>query len=196
MAPRTALGATSDMYRIIIALTKPTPTPAIKRPGTSSATEVDVTWRMTPREKMPHPAMIVDRRPIQSAREPAKRAPKNVPAERIETMRDFSHVLYIWPLKALGSVEGPGTSQSTSAAQTCARRAPTSKLLLEEVHSQDAIDVAGIIAKQDASKGREHAEQVATHRDGRLNTADRAAPRGGGRSPDGHCRTRESGNCM
>ena len=39
--------------------------------------------------KIKHPAMMVVRRPNQSARSPAKMAPKNVPAERIDVMRDF-----------------------------------------------------------------------------------------------------------
>jgi hypothetical protein len=72
--------------------TKPMPRPAITRPGTSSATVVEAT-RMTPMEKTPQPAMIVERRPIQSAREPANRAPKKVPADKMETIRDCSHVL-------------------------------------------------------------------------------------------------------
>lgn len=74
--------------RMLTALTNPTPTPAIKRPTTMRGTEVEATWRMTPTEKTPHPVMIVVRRPIQSARAPAKRAPKKVPAERMETISD------------------------------------------------------------------------------------------------------------
>jgi hypothetical protein len=73
--------------------TKPMPNPAIRRPGIRTPTLEEATCRMTPSEKMVHPAMIVARRPIQSATEPAIRAPKKVPAERIETMRDFSQVL-------------------------------------------------------------------------------------------------------
>jgi len=37
---------------------------------------------------IPQPAMIVGRRPIISARSPAMRAPKKVPADKIETMRE------------------------------------------------------------------------------------------------------------
>jgi len=36
--------------------------------------------------------MMVERRPIQSAKEPAMSAPKKVPAERIDTMSDFCQV--------------------------------------------------------------------------------------------------------
>jgi len=43
--------------------------------------------------KTPQPAMMVVRRPNQSARSPAMRAPKKVPAERMEVMSDFFHDL-------------------------------------------------------------------------------------------------------
>ena len=39
--------------------------------------------------KTPHPAMMVTRRPMKSARSPAISAPKKVPADKIEVMRDF-----------------------------------------------------------------------------------------------------------
>jgi hypothetical protein len=77
------------MYRMMMAETKPTPIPAIRRPGTRSATVVDATCNATPREKTAQPRMIVVRRPNQSAREPAISAPKKVPAERMETIKDF-----------------------------------------------------------------------------------------------------------
>lgn len=37
---------------------------------------------------IPHPAIMVGRRPIMSARSPAMRAPKKVPAERMETIKE------------------------------------------------------------------------------------------------------------
>jgi hypothetical protein len=92
MAPRTDLGAISDMYRMMIADTKPTPIPAMRRPGTSKPTVVEATCRVTPTEKTRQPAMIVERRPHQSARDPAKSAPKKVPAERMDVIRDFSQL--------------------------------------------------------------------------------------------------------
>jgi hypothetical protein len=46
----------------------------------------------TPTEKTPQPVMIVERRPILSASQPEKRAPKKVPADRMETMSDLSLV--------------------------------------------------------------------------------------------------------
>jgi hypothetical protein len=50
---------------------------------------VDATWKATPIEKIPQPQIIVKRRPYQSAMSPAMRAPKNVPADRMETIRDL-----------------------------------------------------------------------------------------------------------
>lgn len=38
---------------------------------------------------MAHPQMIVVRRPMKSARSPAMRAPKKVPADRMDVIRDF-----------------------------------------------------------------------------------------------------------
>ena len=107
MAPRIALGAISDMYRTMTAETKPIPIPAMRRPGTRTAIVVEATWRTTPSEKTPHPAMIVERRPIQSARDPANSAPKKVPADKIDTINDCWEVVYRRPLKASLSVDGP-----------------------------------------------------------------------------------------
>ncbi len=74
--------------------TKPTPSPAINRPGTSRAMLVDATWSATPTLKTMQPRMMVVRRPSRSAMSPATSAPKKVPADRMEVMRDFSHVWY------------------------------------------------------------------------------------------------------
>jgi hypothetical protein len=79
------------MYRMMTAETKPTPNPAIRRPATRRPRLEEAVWRITPTMKTKQPAMTVVRRPNQSARSPAIRAPKKVPAERIETMRDFFH---------------------------------------------------------------------------------------------------------
>ena len=89
IAPRTFFGATSDIYRMIMAETNPTPKPATRRPTTSRASPLEMVWRMTPMVKIPQPAMIVVRRPMKSARSPAIIAPKKVPAERIEVIKDF-----------------------------------------------------------------------------------------------------------
>jgi len=67
------------------------------------------------------------------------------------------------------------------------RELHTSKFLLEEVHGQDAIDVARVISKKDTSERSEHAEEIATKRDRGFNTcASGAATRGGRWNPGGH----------
>ena len=48
MAPRTALGAISDMYKMMIADTKPTPKPAMRRPATNRPSPVEAVWRIQP----------------------------------------------------------------------------------------------------------------------------------------------------
>jgi hypothetical protein len=50
---------------------------------------LDAIWRATPMAKTPQPAMIVVRRPNQSERSPAIKAPKKVPADRIETISEL-----------------------------------------------------------------------------------------------------------
>lgn len=160
MAPRTALGATSDMYRMMMAETNPTPRPAMRRPGTSRETDVEATCRMTPSEKMMHPAMMVDRRPIQSATEPAINAPKKVPADRMDTMSDFCQVGISWSTPALVNTRHVETVQRPQLTR--------SERFLEELHAQHSRNVPGVITKQDTPKGREHAEQIALERDRRL----------------------------
>ena len=91
MAPRTLRGAISDMYRIMMADTNPTPKPATRRPATMRPRLLDAVCSTTPMMKTRHPAMMVVRRPTKSAKSPAMIAPKKVPAERMEVMRDFCH---------------------------------------------------------------------------------------------------------
>lgn len=79
---------------MITADTNPTPTPATKRPDTSSASPVDATCSATPAPNTPHPRITVARRPTQSPSTPAPSAPQNVPADRIDVISDFSHVWY------------------------------------------------------------------------------------------------------
>ena len=67
---------------------KPTPKPAIKRPGTIKPMLVEAVSRMHPMVKMTQPMMMVSRRPIKSATSPAMMAPKKVPAERMDVTRD------------------------------------------------------------------------------------------------------------
>jgi len=53
------------MYKMMIAVTNPTPKPATRRPTTRRAMVELATWRMTPMMKMPQPVMTVPLRPIQ-----------------------------------------------------------------------------------------------------------------------------------
>lgn len=46
-------------------------------------------WRMAPIIKIAQPEIIVVRRPMKSARSPVMIAPKKVPAERMEMIKDF-----------------------------------------------------------------------------------------------------------
>jgi hypothetical protein len=74
---------------MIIAETNPTPKPAMIRPTAKTAMVLEASWITTPIANTTQPVIIVVRRPIQSARSPAKRAPKKVPAERIETIKEL-----------------------------------------------------------------------------------------------------------
>jgi hypothetical protein len=94
------------MYRMLIAETNPTPNPATNLPTTKAGMFVAATWTTTPTMKTPHPLMIVVRRPIQSARAPDTRAPKNVPADNIDTIRLFCQVSYAYPVAPSSKVSG------------------------------------------------------------------------------------------
>ena len=69
---------------------KPTPAPQINRPGTIRPNPVDAVSRIQPIVNIPHPAMIVVRRPMKSAKSPAMIAPKNVPHDRMDVVSDWS----------------------------------------------------------------------------------------------------------
>lgn len=69
---------------------KPTPRPQMIRPAAMTPMLVDAVSRIHPTVKIAQPIMMVDRRPMKSARSPAMMAPKNVPADRIEVVRDCS----------------------------------------------------------------------------------------------------------
>ena len=64
----------------------------IMRPATRSPSPVAAVWRQTPAIKIIQPAMMVVRRPMKSAISPAAIAPRMVPADRIEVIRDLSCV--------------------------------------------------------------------------------------------------------
>jgi hypothetical protein len=71
---------------ILKAEIKPTPRPAKKRPARKMGIPVAAVCRMTPRLNTWAEAIRPQRRPIRSPMGAAPRAPKNVPAERMETM--------------------------------------------------------------------------------------------------------------
>lgn len=67
---------------------RPTPRPAKKRPARKSGSATAAVWKMTPRVKTRVDMMSARRRPILSAKKGEARAPKKVPADRMETMAD------------------------------------------------------------------------------------------------------------
>jgi hypothetical protein len=87
-APRTFFGAISDMYRMIMAETNPTPKPAIRRPATrrprlESGLENDT----DDEDEASRNDGSSSTKPIGEIT--SEKAPKKVPAERMEVMRDF-----------------------------------------------------------------------------------------------------------
>ena len=72
------MGAISDMYRMTMEEMKPTPKPAMRRPAVMTPRPVEAVSRIPPTMKIPHPRMIVIRRPMKSAISPAIMAPKKV----------------------------------------------------------------------------------------------------------------------
>lgn len=82
----TFFGAISLMYKITIADSKPTPSPATKRPPTKVLTLVEAVCTMTPIMKITQPARIVVLLPKKSAQSPAIMAPKNVPVCEISAV--------------------------------------------------------------------------------------------------------------
>jgi hypothetical protein len=65
---------------------RPTPKPAKKRPARNMGIAVAIVWRTTPRLKTQVEIIKAGRRPRKSARRGDARAPKKVPADRMETM--------------------------------------------------------------------------------------------------------------
>ena len=78
----------TDMYRMTMAEMNPTPAPQMIRPAHITPRPVEAVSRMQPMVKMKQPVMMVVRRPMKSARSPAIRAPKKVPQDRIEVVKD------------------------------------------------------------------------------------------------------------
>jgi hypothetical protein len=68
---------------------RPTPYPAKKRPAMNSGCDVEAVCRITPRlNTRPAETMSPIRLPSKSPNGAAVKAPKKVPAERIETIRE------------------------------------------------------------------------------------------------------------
>lgn len=74
---------------ILNAEMRPTPKPAKNLPATKMGMAVAAVWRMTPKVKTPVDAIKPHLRPRISPIGAALRAPKKVPAERMDTIVDF-----------------------------------------------------------------------------------------------------------
>ena len=70
--------------------TIPTPNPAKNLPATNNGISTEAVCRMTPKAKTHRPIQSAMRLPVQSATGAANRAPKSVPADRIDTIKDDS----------------------------------------------------------------------------------------------------------
>lgn len=66
----------------------PTPNPQMIRPAHMTPRPVEAVSRMQPIVKMKQPLMMVVRRPMKSAISPAMRAPKKVPQDRMDVVKD------------------------------------------------------------------------------------------------------------
>lgn len=76
---------------LLSAETNPTPKPAKNRPAIKRSCSVLAVCKMTPRlNTKPHATIRPQRRPSRSPKGAAASAPKKVPAERMETMRESS----------------------------------------------------------------------------------------------------------
>jgi hypothetical protein len=78
-----------DCANLLKAEMRPTPKPAKNLPATNNGMAVAAVWRMTPKVKTPVDAIKPHLRPRISPIGAALRAPKKVPAERMETIVDF-----------------------------------------------------------------------------------------------------------
>lgn len=85
---------------VLSAEIKPTPKPAKKRPATNNGMAVEAVWRMTPKQNTRTVIIKAIRRPIKSPRGAANKAPKKVPADRMDTIReDWADVMSGRPVK-------------------------------------------------------------------------------------------------
>ena len=67
---------------------KPTPKPAKKRPATNRGIAVEAVCRMTPKQNTVIVIIKAIRRPMKSPNGAANKAPKKVPADRMDTIKD------------------------------------------------------------------------------------------------------------
>lgn len=82
-----------NLVYLLRAEIKPTPKPAKKRPARNMGMAVEIVCRTTPRLKTQVEIMRAGRRPKKSASRGEARAPKKVPADRMETMDDSWEVV-------------------------------------------------------------------------------------------------------
>jgi hypothetical protein len=68
---------------------KPTPKPAKKRPATKRGIAAEAVWNITPKQKTTRVIISASLLPRKSAKGAAAKAPKNVPADKMETIREW-----------------------------------------------------------------------------------------------------------
>ena len=97
----------SKNFHLLMAEINPTPKPAKNRPATNIGMSVAAACKITPKLNIIEvDAMRPQRRPMASATGAAVRAPKNVPADRIETiMADWDAVMSRLPAGLRNPVE-------------------------------------------------------------------------------------------
>jgi hypothetical protein len=67
----------------------PTPKPAKKRPATKRGIAAEAVCNITPKQKTTKEIIRASFLPRKSARGAAAKAPKNVPADKMETIREY-----------------------------------------------------------------------------------------------------------
>jgi len=77
-----------EQWNILNAETRPTPNPAKNLPAVNIGISVAAVCKMTPNAKTQDETIRAQRLPSRSAKGAAAKAPKKVPAERIETIWD------------------------------------------------------------------------------------------------------------
>jgi len=144
----------------LIAEIKPTPKPAKNLPATKRGIAVAAVCKMTPKIKTNVDATKPNRRPIRSAIGAAVRAPKNVPADRMETIvAVWEAVVFKWPVLSLYPVENLSCQYGIARMPLIV---PVSYLSVESVICilHDAWWIICLnIPEEHPTKGDEHADQ-------------------------------------